>query len=293
MEFLYSLNLSFQDLLKFKKLSIINGIVWAIIWSGLSIILFSPLQTITISLINFLPFKFVQHAGADFILMIIWLQSVLITIGIFFSLFNQVLSNKVIPIIVALLSAIFWFVLFFTYQDAILTYLEKLLKIFPFETIEEAVSYVLVIFILYSFYIVSTYLSFLFLSVGKLEELQKEQYSSIKVDKNFSIFKLFYTIIRDLFVFIFALIVVYPLLFIPFFNIIVIIALWSFLIKESLLQTIFMIFGKTDVNKKDIWIFAVVSVVFNFVPLINLFAPAFGVLSIYHYVLEKKGDETS
>ena len=53
-----------------------------------------------------------------------------------------------------------------------------------------------------------------------------------------------------------------------------------------------MLFGEVDIDRKTIWMFSIFSVIFNFVPIVNLFAPAFGVLSIYHYVLEKI-DKTS
>jgi len=58
------------------------------------------------------------------------------------------------------------------------------------------------------------------------------------------------------------------------------------------LRSIFMLFGEVDIDRKTIWMFSIFSVIFNFVPIVNLFAPAFGVLSIYHYVLEKI-DKTS
>jgi len=293
MEFLYSISLVFNDIVdnKIKRLSIINGIFWAVVWGVLSLILWHPLVNLTTTMINLLPFKFLQNAGADFILMILWIQAVLITLGIFFSLFNQVLSKKIIPIFIALVVAILWFIVFFIYQDTIITYLQKLIKIFPFETIEEAVSIVFTIFILYSLYIASIYISFLFLSVKSLEELKEKEYPTLKTDKSFSIFKLAFIAIRDLVLFIIALFVLYPILFIPFVNIILILFLWGFLIKESLLQTVFMIFGEEKINNKEVWVFSILSVIFNFIPIVNLFAPAFGVLSMYHYVMEKKIDE--
>jgi len=293
MEFLYSITEAFQDLSnnKIKKLSIINGIVWAFIWLVLGVVLYTPLLQFTKEMINLLPFTFVKVSGAEFILMIIWLQSVLVTIGIFFALFNQILSKRFLSLLIVLVIAVIWGMFFWTYQSSFIFRLERLLKIFPFESIEEAVANVLAVFIFYSFYVASIYLSFLALSPKILEELKQEQYPTIKTEKNFSIFKLSFLMIRDLLIFIIALFVLYPLLFVPFINLVVIIVLWMFLIKASILEIIFMVFGKEDINKKNIYIFSVASVLLNFVPIINLFAPAFGVLSVYHYIMELKVDK--
>ena len=293
MEFLYSMTEAFKDLgnTQIKRLSIVNGIVWAFIWFGIGVVFYEPLLRFSTSMINLLPFTFVKKSGAEFILMISWLQTILVTIGIFFALFNQVLSKKIIPILVSFIIAIFWFIVYFVYQDSILIYLEKLIKIFPFESVEEAVSNVLAMFVFYSFYVASIYISFLALSGKILEKLQTEEYPEVEVTKEFSFLKLFWIMFRDLMIFIVALFVLYPLLFVPFVNVVIIITLWVFLIKSSLLEVVFMIFGKEQLNKKEIYSFSIMSVIFNFLPIVNLFAPAFGVLSVYHYVMEKKLDK--
>ena len=195
------------------------------------------------------------------------------------------------PILITFIIAIFWFVVFFLYQNTILSYLQKLIKIFPFESIEEAVSNVLAIFIFYSFYVASIYISFLTLSPKILEELQKEEYPSIEVDKKFSFFRLFFIMFRDLLFFMIALFVLYPLLFVPFVNVLIIISLWVLLIKSSVLEIVFMVFGEEKINKKAIITFSIASVILNFLPIVNLFAPAFGVLSVYHYIMEIKLDK--
>jgi len=293
MEFLYSMSQAFRDLGNdsIRKISIINGVVWGVIWILLGFLFYDSLLNFTKWMINLLPFTFVKSSGAEFILMITWLQVVLVSIGIFFSLFNQLISKKIIPILVSFIIAIIWFVVFFYYQSNILNYLQNLIRIFPFESIEEAVSNILAIFIFYSFYVASIYISFLFFSVKALEKLQKEEYPAIEVNKRFSFIKLSFIMLRDLILFIISFFVLYPLLFIPFINVIIITILWAFLIKSSILEIVFMVFGKEKVNNKTIWIFAISSVILNFVPIVNLFAPAFGVLSIYHYIMEIKLDK--
>ncbi|ACM92344.1 putative membrane protein [Nautilia profundicola AmH] len=293
MEFLYSIIESFKDLTKkeISRLSLINGIFWAVVWMVLGMFLWDYMINFTNFMINLLPFKFVQNAGAEFIFMILWLQAVLISIGVFFTLFNNFLSKKIFSIVVAFLFAIFWLVIFMYYKEEILGYLEKLIKIFPFESIEEAVSTVLAVFIFYSFYIVSMYLSFLLLSEKVILKLIEEEYPFIEISSNFSKIKILYILLRDFVLFLIALVILYPLLFVPFLNIFIIVGLWAFIIKNALFETVFSIIGeKITINNKFIWGFSIISVFLNFIPLVNLFAPALGLLSVYHYIMEKKID---
>ncbi|WP_456479815.1 hypothetical protein [Nautilia sp.] len=293
MDFLYALSLAFSDLKnrKIKKISVVNGLFWALVWIILGIFLWKPLMSVSIGLINILPFKFIQHASVGFIIIMIWLQLVLIGLGIVFSLFPQSVSKKTVSALVSVFMALFWGVLFFVYYDQITVFLEKIIKIFPFETIEETVAFVFVVFLLYSFYIAFMYVGFFIFSSKIMEELKNEEYPDTEIEKNFSFFKLFLTLFRDMTLFIAGYIVLYPLFFFPVVNVALIIGLWTFLIKESLFQSVYMLFGKIPENKKAVWFFCVISVLFNFIPVANLFAPAVGILSVYRYIMESENGE--
>jgi hypothetical protein len=112
--------------------------------------------------------------------------------------------------------------------------------------------------------------------------------SNIKTKKEFNLFKIVLINIRDFLIFLIGMIIFYPLMFVPFVNILIIVFLWTFLIKESLLQSVFMLFGKEKIDKKKIWFFCILSVIFNFIPIINFYVLAFGLLSVFHYVMEFK-----
>ncbi|AZV46125.1 hypothetical protein C3L23_02205 [Nautilia sp. PV-1] len=293
MEFLYSLSLAFKSLLnkELTTVSVINGIFWAIVWFGLSFLLWDPFLIVTSVLINILPFKFLQVAGAEFILMIFWLQMILITLGVIFSLFNQLLSKKILPVFISLIVALFWSFVFMHYYDGMIEYIQHLIRIFPFTTIEKAVSVIFNIFVFYSFYIASLYLGFLFISIKKVNNIIKNEYPDIEIPHKFSRVKIFYILIRDLFFFLVLLFLTYPLLFIPVLNIFVIIFLWSFLIKNALSESVKMEFGCDFENKKLVWFYSIFSVLFNFIPVVNLFAPAIGILSFSYYCMEQKLDK--
>jgi hypothetical protein len=292
MLFIYSLVEAFKKLSKpeILKLSILNGIIWAAIWIVIAVLTWDYVIVLTNFLLNLLPFKFIQNAGAEFLYMILWLQCVLISIGVFFVLFNDFLKNKIYSLIIVCIIAIGWFVLFLNFKNEIIHYLEKLIRIFPFESIEEAVSIVLALFLYYSFFIVSMYLGFLLFSEKYLLKFVEEDYPYIEINSNFSKFQIIKIILKDFLFFLITFFIFYPLLFVPFINLFLIIGLWGYIIKNALFETVFSIFGNVDLNGKIEWGFAIVSVFFNFIPFVNLFSPAFGVLSIYFYVMEKKSD---
>jgi hypothetical protein len=290
MELIYSITEAFKNLKnqKIQKLSITLGSVLAIFWITVAILFWKDGLKVTNFLISLMPFKFLQNAGSQFIMMIVWFQLILATLGIIYSLFGKFLKNIFASISAAGIIAIFWSFIFFIFYNEISEYIKNLLKIFPFESIEEVVSNILLGFIFYSFYIASFYFSFLIFSIKILEEIKEEEYPSIETQKEFNFPKIILINIRDFILFFIGMIVFYPLMFIPFINILVITFLWAFLIKESLLQTIFMLFGKEKIDKKEIWFLCITSVILNFIPVLNLYAPAFGILSIFYYVMEKK-----
>jgi hypothetical protein len=276
--------------IKIQKLSIVLGSVLAAIWIIIAIWFWKDGLRITNFLISLVPFKFLQNAGSQFIIMIVWIQLILATLGIVYSLFGRFLKNIFASITAVSLIAVFWSFIFLTYHSEISGYIKNLLRIFPFQSIEEVVSNILLGFIFYSFYIASFYFSFVVFSSKILEELKEDEYPEVETKKEFNIAKIVFINLRDFVIFLVGMIILYPLMFIPFVNILIIVFLWAILIKESLLQTVFMLFGKEEVDKKKIWAFCIISVVFNFIPVLNFYAPAFGILSIYHYVMEKKED---
>jgi len=290
MEFLYALKLALGDLKRkeIQTLSLLNGIFWSVVWIFVGCFVWDVLKDITVKVINMLPFTFIQDAGTDFLLMVLWIQTVLVTLGILFSLFYKFISKKSVPYIISFAVSLFWLTVFFVYRDGIESYLKNLLRIFPFETVEDTIATVLALFMLYSFYTATLYLSFLAFSGDVLEKIKKEEYPYEDTEKKFSHVKLLFLMLRDLVLFIVLFAVVYPLFFVPVVNIVIIVFLWAFLIKASLSESVYMLFGK---RIELPWYIFILSAVLNFIPLVNLYAPAFGELFVFRYVFEKQTSE--
>jgi hypothetical protein len=80
------------------------------------------------------------------------------------------------------------------------------------------------------------------------------------------------------------------MLFIPLINLIIIALLWYLLIKNSLNQYVIMMIGESRENKLLIF----VNLILNFLPVVNIFAPAISILSCLFYSVEslKKGNDS-
>ena len=299
MTFIYSILLSIKDLGKseIKKLSIINGSFWLIVWLIVGFLTWDLMISFTSKLLNLFPFTFIQLSGTQILFTILYLQSIFVTIGILFSIFNEIIEKelekthfKYLGITIGAIIVGFWSYIFFSHKNSIEDYLFHILKILPFQTIEEIMSILLAILFFYLLFCVSISISFIYLFIPKLKELAKEEYPDIEI-KEFDK-KLHLIVIRDLVIYIILAIILYPFMLIPWINILTLLFIWTYMIKDSYYHTVKILFD-INLEKKEIYLLSLISTILNFLPIINIFAPAFGILNFFHYGIEKKLDSLS
>jgi len=299
MELIYSITESFKDLGRWdiKKLSLINGIIWLLIWLVLGYELWNPMVNFTTHLLNIMPFSFIKYSGAFIIYTLLWIQAIFLTIGIMFSLFNELVEKELekthfhyVAITAGAFTIIFWSFIFWYYDETALAYIENLLKILPFSTIEQIMSIFVAGLIFYMLYSASISFTFLFFMVEKLDDLASEEYPEFRANE-INIGSIMWIVFRDFMLFLIGTILLLPFMLIPFVNIILLVWLWAFMIKDSYYNFVTMMFGEIEIKKSELWGLSINSVILNFLPIINIFAPAFGVLNFYHYILEKKSDK--
>lgn len=295
MEFLYSIYLSFKNIGndEIKKLSIINGIFWIIIWLIISFFCWNKMLYFTSLLLTIFPFSFIQLSGAQIIFTLLWIQSIFITIGILFTLFNEIIEKKLekthfhyLSITIGFIIILFWSYIFFSNETSIENYILHIIKILPFQTVQELISSLLAILFFYLLYCATMSMSFILFAIPKLKKITTAEYPEITLNK-ISYVKLFWIFFRDLIIYIFLAIILYPFMIIPWINILTLAFLWTYVIKDSYSHIIQSLFN-VNITKKEKWILSFISIFLDFLPIINIFAPAFGILLFYHYSLEKK-----
>jgi uncharacterized protein involved in cysteine biosynthesis len=91
-------------------------------------------------------------------------------------------------------------------------------------------------------------------------------------------------------IFLLLLILLLPLLFVPVVGQIVMLFLWALLIKEPTFYDVSSLFIKNEkeyMGEKSIWIVAIVASLFNYIPVLNLFAPIFAQIMFMHWLLPR------
>ena len=103
--------------------------------------------------------------------------------------------------------------------------------------------------------------------------------------------KSIYYNIKSGLIFIILLILFLPLLFVPIVGQIVMLLLWAYLLKDPTIYDVSSLFLKDEkeyFKQKSIWIVAIIASLFNYIPLLNIFAPIFAQIMFMHYLLGKK-----
>ena len=122
-----------------------------------------------------------------------------------------------------------------------------------------------------------------------LLKLAKKNYAIEGKDSSKITKSIFYTIKAGI-IFIILLILCLPLLFIPVLGQIIMLLLWAVLLKEATFYDVASLFGKENSNLKNsktLWIIAIIAAAFNFIPVLNLFAPVFAQIMFMHWLLSK------
>ena len=189
---------------------------------------------------------------------------------------------------VALGSTIFWSAVWFVKGDDIYQEFLKLLTWLPFETIEKGIAFLIGFYIIYNAIIVSMVFVASLFSEPLLISVEKKYFkeSEVKRDNIFS--SIGYTL-KDALIFIGLSILTFPLLFVPVVNIFTQIALWLWLTKDTMgydaltLTSSKVTKEKLKEHRLALWFISFVTVLFNFIPILNLFGPFFGEISMFHY----------
>ncbi|MEO1958028.1 MAG: EI24 domain-containing protein [Nautiliaceae bacterium] len=256
-------------------------------------------------LISWVPFSVLKLNGAFFILFILWFLSVISTFAIINALFLPFVLKKesetfhfyYTAILIGILSLIYA-VLFISKWDYIHLELQKLITLLPFTTISKAVGDIVAIYIFYNFFILLLFLmSFLF-SKPFLEAIKEYEYGDVEIDINEK-FSFKRVLLRDVLVFVVLFVLLFPLFFVPILNVGVQIFLWIKLYKDSFLYFICNEYCSKDefeeISKKKgyLYLLAFFAALFNFLPIINFFAPFFAMILFFHCVMELKLNKTT
>jgi uncharacterized protein involved in cysteine biosynthesis len=94
------------------------------------------------------------------------------------------------------------------------------------------------------------------------------------------------------FIFLLLFLFTFPLIFVPIVGQVWMLWLWSLLIKEPNTYDVGSLFitdkQTIKAQKKKAWLIAMIASLFNYIPILNIFAPLFGQIMFLHYLLGRK-----
>lgn len=298
-----------KELLRWNtmKYALTSGFLVTILWVGIGIVLWGDLIGLSSRILELVPFSMVRSNGAWMLSSFLWLQLVLLTFALIFAFFGNIILRTVskekytsFSLLVIAGSALFWGAVWFFKGGYIYQKFLALLTWLPFETVEKGIAFLIGFYLIYNAIIVTMlFLTSLF-SEPLIASMEKRHFPEDEVRRDHVFSSMGYTI-KDSIVFSAASLIALPLLFVPVLNIIVQIALWMWLIKDTMsYDAAALVYKKVEKEKISehrlaLWNISFVTALFNFVPLLNLFGPFFGEITIFHYFkgLEKNEKKIS
>ena len=297
---IYALLMAFKSITRYKVAStaLISGVAILFMWIGVSFLLWHPLTSLTSKLLEFVPFALIKSNGAWMLSSLLFVQVVFITLAFFIIILSSTIVKDakegkytIYLFTLAFAVILFWSAVWFFNSTTIYSALTRLLTWLPFETIEKGIAYIFAAYLIYAFYVVS-----LLIYVSLFSEKIINSVSRVDISKVSEIKVIGYTL-KDAFIFLVVSVVAFPILFIPVLNFFAQIFVWIWLIKDTFTYDIGAIFFKEDrlrelkkEHKSAILSISFASSLFNFVPILNIFAPYFGEFALYHYFESLKDD---
>ena len=282
------------------KFAMMSGLVISGIWIVIGMFFWDGIISSTSSILTFIPFSMLRSNGALMLSAFVWLQLVLVTFALLFAFLGNIIVGRIskdkyatLSIGIGLASAVFWGIVWFFEHDFIYSKFLKLLTWLPFETIETGISYLIGFYVIYAGIIVSMIFVTSMFSSKFLSEVKEIEfpYDSMHDEYEYNNMK---KTIKDTGIFIGISIISFPLLFIPVINFIILVGLWTWMMKDTIsYDTASFVFGTVEKEKlkefkASIWGLNLIGSFFNFIPVFNVFGPYFTELAMFYYLKEKR-----
>ncbi|WP_457748845.1 EI24 domain-containing protein [Sulfurimonas sp.] len=288
----------FSEILNYKimKRALAMGAVVTIVWSIIGYFMWGWLISIAADFIDLVPFSMLRANEAWILSSFLWFSLVLVTFALILAFFGNMILERVskekysaFSLLVVFSSAVFWAVVWFFKGTYIHEQFLKLFNWLPFETVQESLAYLLGIYFIYSGIIVTMLLLTSFFSEALLGDVRDKNFpyepfldeDEVKASESRLLDILIYTVIS---------IVAFPLLFIPVLNFILQLGLWIWLIKDTFVNDSAMLLipkekrSKLSKYKTGFILISVVTALFNFLPIFNIFGPFFGEIAMFYYL---------
>lgn len=192
-------------------------------------------------------------------------------------------------------SILLWIVLLWVSWDLYATMIESYISKIPFvgnwEWFQSSGAVLVSLIVGYMLIIITISIATSIFSEPILKELAKKHYPRIDTIGSPNTATSIYVSIKASIVFLLLFLFTFPLIFVPIFGQIWMLWLWSILIKEPNSYDVGSLFIADKVTLKkhsrNSTTIAMIASLFNYIPIVNIFAPLFGQILFLHKILGK------
>ena len=240
-EIMHAILFGFKEILTWNtmKRALVIGLLVTVFWAGVGFVFWENIISFGAKVVELVPFSMVRSNGAWMLFAFAWLQLVLITFALIFAFFGNMILRTVskerytsFSLIVISLSAIFWSIVWFFKADVIYSQFLKLLTWLPFETVEKSIGFLLGFYLIYSAIIATMVVIVSLFSKPLLTTIQKRVFPELNLVKTNLLSSMRYTL-KDALIYLLISLIALPLLFVPIVNLIVLLSLWVWLMKDT------------------------------------------------------------
>ncbi len=204
---------------------------------------------------------------------------------------QDILSPTVLIFIlkVGLGSIAFWVATLWFFWDSFSSFTTSFLTWIPFDWLRESLIYLAAPLVGYILIIVTISTLTSLYSEKLLITLAKKHYPKVKVVASPTISGSIGTTLSSTLLFLFLVIILFPFLFVPVLGQALMLYLWSILLKAPTVHDVGGLFIKDKQELKQKGkksnIIAMVASLFNYIPILNIFAPLFAQIMFLHQIL--------
>ena len=178
------------------------------------------------------------------------------------------------------------------YSHFIALYIQKIPLVGSWEWVQSGGSFLIALIVAYMFIIITISAFTSLFSEPLLKKLAKKHYPAVEAKGSPNMSKSVFLTLKASIIFLLVFLVSFPLLFIPVLGQIWMLWLWGILIEEPTAYDVSSLFAANNsafnVKSKSSGVLAMLASLFNYVPVLNIFAPVFAQILFLHNILGKE-----
>ncbi len=179
-----------------------------------------------------------------------------------------------------------------SYSNFIALYIQKIPLVGSWEWVQSGGSFFIALVVAYMLIIITVSAFTSLFSEPLLKKLAKKHYPAVEATGSPNVSKSVLLTLKASMIFLFVFLVSFPLLFIPVLGQIWMLWLWGILIKEPTAYDVSSLFtvqsSNFDRKSKSAGVTAMFASLFNYIPILNIFAPVFAQILFLHNILGKE-----